>query len=218
VKGVTPPGDDTSTTAVPPSAGMRDPFVVGYIDPKTTASTQPPSQTQPAPKGAASDSAMPSLLPMPGLQGPETVSALSGLTIRPSETAATSIGVTPLPSAPPWTVTGVLLTDSAKMAILRNGQARRIVRSGDLVDSSYRLADVTRNWVVLRHGSLSYRLLLGAGKPSSTPAAPPTVVPPPPTPTSPPIVSTPSAQSAQPRTAQNQVDLGFRFLEDQAPQ
>lgn len=218
VKGVTTPGDDTLPTVIPPSAGMRDPFAVGYIDPKTIVLSPPTAASQSASKGTATASAMPSLMPMPSLQGPETVSALSGLTIRPNSEAATSIGVTPLALAPTWTVTGVLLTDSAKMAILRNGQARRIVRSGELVDSTYRLAEVTRNWVVLRHGSLSYRILLGVGKPSPTQAAPPAVLPAPPTSTAPPTISVPIAQSVQPRTAQNQVDLGFRFLDDQAPQ
>ena len=67
-------------------------------------------------------------------------------------------------AAPSWSVTGVLQGASEKVAILRSGSARRIVHSGDFVDSVYRVIEVTRTSVVLRHGPALYRLTLGGLK------------------------------------------------------
>jgi len=72
------------------------------------------------------------------------------------------------PSAPSWTVTGVLQSSGEDIAILRNGDERRIVRAGDMVDGEFRIVDVTRQHVILRHGANRYTLPLGGAK--TTPA------------------------------------------------
>ena len=69
-------------------------------------------------------------------------------------------------------MTGVLQNDVEKVAILRNGEARRIVHAGDFVDSVYRVINVTRTGVVLRHSQAVYTLKLGGkAEPVGTPAA-----------------------------------------------
>lgn len=188
-----------------PLAGMRDPFVVGYVDPKIPLPTAP----LPAPPKLITASTqigrtnLPGLSVLPAPSAPDLPTGLTGFSVRPTRTAPTlpTIAAPPTP-APTWTVTGVLQTDTEKMAILRSGEARRIVRSGDFVDSTFRVADVTRSYVVLKHGTETYRLMLGGGKPSTAPTLPPTSVSGPPTFTAPPKYSAPAAPtSAAPTSA-----------------
>ncbi len=175
------------TAAPPPTPGMRDPFTVGYTDPKLTpaAPAVPPAFAAP-PHGPA-----PAAGPlMADAQIHEQVSALlpapvSGLTmpgfpaappLPPAAPALPPQKVMPLPAPPPaspkWSVTGLLQgEDGAGVAILRDGDSRRIVHVGDFVDNVFRVTRVTRSAVVLRHGATFYTLPLGTK--SEAPTAPP---------------------------------------------
>lgn len=176
--------------APPPTPAMRDPFAVGYVDPGTllaplsaAAPLLPPpgkqvaslSPLSPLPVG------LPSAPPLPG----------SGLGLFPAKAAALpralpaappapALPTAPaLPDPPKWTVTGVLMGAGGEVAVLRNGEARRIVRAGDFVDSVYRVSAVSRTAVQLRHGALVYRIVLGGDKaaPAASSAPAPVSVP-----------------------------------------
>ena len=177
-------GDAPEANAPAPTPGMRDPFVVGYVEPKTqsvpptgpalpaapgksTASLTPPVKAA-APQVASIHEAGPAPLGLPGL--PFGLKSLSPLPAVP-------VPVAPKPTAleaPAWTVTGVLQNETGQVAVLRSGEARRIVRTGDFVDSVYQVVAVTRTAVVLRHDKTFYHLILGAAKPADpTPAGTP---------------------------------------------
>jgi len=187
--------------APPPGPAMHDPFAVGYVDPATAAPAArltpvkaptlpklPPAGKQTASIGALSPlpvgpgaPALPgSLIPFPVRpSGPLPSGPLPG---GPDAPAAPALPAAP--AAPSWTVTGVLLGASGKVAILRSGEARRIVHAGDFVDGTYRVTDVTRTSVVLRHGAAVYQLMLGGAKAGpAKPAALPSVPASVPTPT-----------------------------------
>ena len=161
-----------------PTPGMRDPFVVGYVDPKT----QPSPPAAPALPAAAVKPTPPAKLGQAGMQVAsirETSPAAVGVPAFPSDLkalaplpAAPKLPVTPVKTAAPaWTVTGVLQNETGQVAILRNGEARRIVRTGDFVSSAYRVVAVTRSAVVLRHGKTFFHLTLGDAKTAApTPA------------------------------------------------
>ena len=195
------PAVPASNEAVPPTPGMRDPFVVGYVDPKTI----PTTTAAPVPP-AANASGLPQLgKPMAWLPtAPFTVPGVSplppGFSGFPSPAAKGLVPVaSALPPAPAWTVTGVLQSDWEKVAILRNGEARRIVHTGDFVDSVYRVVNVTRTSVTLRHGTAFYQLTLGGVKAApilGTPTGPPAAPNPAPLPSKPPV-SSPLSQAAK---------------------
>ncbi len=199
-----PAASASSVLAAPPTPEMRDPFIVGYVDPKTAVSVVPalpvkPKLTVPSLPQMARVT-LPGLSPFPAPAAPELPSGLSGLTIRPTGPAVSSIPALPAAPAPPaWQVTGVVQTDTDKLAILRDGDARRIVHSGDFVDSTYRVASVTRGGVVLRHGAYTYRLLLG-GKPGAEPALPAASFTAPPMFTAPPVFTAPPSHPAPGRS------------------
>ena len=177
--------------APPPSSAMRDPFAPGYVDP-TTLHTATPGAAAPAlPKLAGKQTAstgfvspLPVGLP-PALPGSAATGPMPALPAGPAAPPLPA-AVVPAPPAPTWTVTGVLSGAGGKVAILRSGESRRIVRSGDFVDSTYRVAGVSRTAVVLRHGLFVYQLKLGGVKtaPSAPVSAPPS---PPPAATRPPL-------------------------------
>lgn len=209
--------------APPPTPGMRDPFVVGYTDPKAAgaAPVAPPAFTAP-PHGPAPAAAM----QIADAQIHEQVSALppapiSGLTMPgfpaapPLPPAAPvslpSQKVMPLPTPPPappkWSVTGLLQgEDGAGVAILRDGESRRIVHVGDFVDNVFRVTRVTRSAVVLRHGTTFYTLPLGTkSEAPSAPAAPAVLAPAaPPAPASPEAPVLPRQSQAAPAPAPHQ--------------
>lgn len=199
------PAGDPALLVTPPSPGMRDPFVVGYVEPKTPVAAAPPA----APLNPAVTGTQMARTSLPGLAlpaplAPELPSGLSGFSIRPTRPASVLPMPPAAPAPPTWTVTGVVQTDTEQLAILRNGEARRIVRSGDFVDSTYRVTDVTRTSVVLRHGTASYRLLLGGDKPAAVSPAPasfgaPPAFTAPPMFTAPPVFGTPPAPAAPAR-------------------
>ncbi len=174
---VTPSAPDDSAVP-PPTAGMRDPFVVGYIDPKTLPtpitplSVPPPANTTKPVQVARLPSLSPALVGGPAV--PPLPSGLTDFRVRPTELSPLPAPKAPAlpPPAPTWTVTGVLQGDAEQVAILRNGEARRIVRAGDFVDGAYRVVGVTRSAVLLRHGKTFYQLTLGAAKASAAPASP----------------------------------------------
>jgi len=175
----------TATAAAPavdgadapaPTPGMRDPFVVGSVDSGAAASATP----------AAAPAAKPFALPRPAKAAPQVASIREvspapvgapalpfGLRSLPPMGAAPGLPTAPEkaaprqeapPAAPAWTVTGVLQSAGGQVAVLRSGEARRIVRNGDAVDGVYRVVAVTRSAVVLRHGKTFYHLALGAGQ------------------------------------------------------
>ena len=167
------PSTDEDASVPPPTPGMHDPFVIGYVDPSTLPTTHgaPALPTSPG-KVAEQVASLPPTTPA-FLNAPAPLN-LKGFPVQPLPSApslpaasaiptASMVHAVPAPPAPPaWTVTGVLQSDGQQVAILRSGAARRIVRTGDFVDSVYRVIGVTRTSVVLRHGSARYPLLLGA--------------------------------------------------------
>jgi hypothetical protein len=176
--------------APPPTPAMHDPFAVGYVDPAalpgaSLAALKSPTLPSAGKQVAGTGKIAPLPITFPG--APSLPGSLSSFP-APANGAAPSLppapaapALPPAPAAPSWTVTGVLQGANGKVAILRSGDARRIVRSGDLVDSTYRVTGVTRTSVLLRHGATVYHLVLGGTK--ATPAAPgaalnaPSVVP-----------------------------------------
>jgi len=201
--GTAPPAGTLAATntgdAPSPAPGMRDPFAVGYVD----------SASQPGAVSGAHAPALPALMPgkqvaavgklspmpispsplfglppAPPLPGSSHGQTLPGLPASPSALMLPA-SITAAPAPPAWTVTGVLAGEGGKVAILRSGEARRIVRSGDFVDSTYRVAAVSRTAVILKHGALVYQIKLGGTK------AAPTVLP----------VSLPLSQPYQPKPA-----------------
>ncbi len=238
--------------APPPSPAMRDPFVVGIADssslPVALAPAAVKAPTLPGlagklpPAGArvASLGPLPVTLPDAPAGSP---GGLSGFPSHPSAapgqpgslpSAPAALALPPAQPAPPaWTVTGVLQGADGKVAILRSGEARRIVRSGDFVDSTYKVTGVSRTAVVLRHGALVYRLALGAAKldaakPGVLPAVltqpgPAPVQPARPQPLSPPALSGPALSENLPVPAHpgkpspvkvaRAIRLGLRLLD-----
>lgn len=174
----------TSTSdAPPPAPGMRDPFAVGYSDTAAGPGSVPSTPALPALMPGKQVAAVGKLSPMPispapmfglplapPLPGGNHEQALPGLPLGPS---ALAVSITAAPAPPAWTVTGVLAGADGKVAILRSGDARRIVRSGDFVDGTYRVTAVSRTAVILRHGLLVYQIKLGGTKatPSVIPAS-----------------------------------------------
>lgn len=171
---------DTSD-APPPTPGMRDPFAVGYVEAALPGTAAPPlpklapgrlvatvGGLSPLPVGLASAFSLPPAPALPGGGAGRPLPSLpSGPPAPPLPSPAAAV-----PAAPAWTVTGVLLGAGGKVAILRSGEARRIVRSGDFVDSTYRVAAVSRTAVVLRHGLWVYQLKLGGAPKTGLSAAP----------------------------------------------
>ena len=190
--GTAPATDAATPDAPPPTPGMRDPFIPAISD--ATAPTPPaPVKMQVASRVTSDSDALhlPAAPPLPSVEavGDRALAPLPGAS---SPTAS----LAPMPvvlSAPPWTVTGVVRSGPEEMVILRSGEARRIVRAGEMVDAHFRIADVTRDYVVLRHGAQSFTLPLGGPKivpaakrppaPQGTEFSAPPAAPGPPTPT-----------------------------------
>ena len=74
---------------------------------------------------------------------------------------------------PQWTVTGIVTGGDfgSHMAILRQGNSRRFVMLGEMVDDTYRLIGVDRNGVELQRGSQQFRIPLGAARKTQPPNA-----------------------------------------------
>ena len=190
----TPAGAEAAVP--PPTPGMRDPFLVGYHDPKA-APAAPPAFTPPSPGGpvpaagpqaafaqiheAASAEVAPA--PVSGLTVPGFAPVPPAPPLPSGVSALPPQKIAPPPPAPPkWTVTGLLQgEDSGGMAVLRDGESRCIVHVGDFVDGLFRVTAVTRSSVVLRHGAAFYTLSLGTKAeekaPAPVPATAPAIVP-----------------------------------------
>ena len=187
--------DAAVADAPPPTPAMHDPFAVGYVDPATVlpAAALAGMKAPALPKLPPAGKQVASLAPLPVSPLPAGAASLTGTLggfsapPAPSLPAASTAPALPAaPSAPAWTVTGVLQGATGKVAILRDGDARRIVRSGDFVDSTYRVIGVSRTSVTLRHGKAVYQLVLGAEKaaPAKPGAVPALSMPPVPAPRS----------------------------------
>lgn len=167
-----PAGDTIG--APPPSSSMHDPFVVGYVDPGTAAvpaprpaaAKMPSAPALPKQPGQMAAAGRIGVMPVSFPAAPALPAPLGGFPGRPAglPSAPPASAFSDAPAAPLWTVTGVLQGTGGKVAILRSGDVRRIVRSGDFVDSTFRVTRVTRTTVFLRHGAASYELALGGTK------------------------------------------------------
>lgn len=204
--------------APPPAATMRDPFAVGYVDPKTAPAQIVTAQIAPLPvppvlpaskttrAGGKPALQMAALPPAPiGVPAaPPLPTGLTDLRVRPAALAPLPTvrkAPAPPPPAPAWTVTGVLQGEAEQVAILRNGEARRIVRTGDAVDSVYKVVDVTRSAVFLRHGKTFYELALGGAKAAPVQSVPATLLKAVPVPAAPALLSllpTPARHARRP--------------------
>jgi hypothetical protein len=130
-----PPGGDAPDGAIEPaeSSSLASPAAVGV-------SAMPGAPTA-------------GLTAVPGLSGINQTRAANGATPTAMAQAA----------QPTWIVTGVLGTGSDRIAILRNGDERRYVRKGDMLDGDYRVARVTGDAVRIAHGADVQTLQLGVG-------------------------------------------------------
>jgi hypothetical protein len=179
----------TLADAPPPGPAMRDPFRPGIVDneamkayleaSKSAVQNHHPPEPAMGQRMAQNSRATNSNAGVPHVsQLPGFTSNFSAYRGPSSFTGQTSNGtVTPaiisLP-APTWTVTGVIQSSDGQEAVLRSGEARRIVRRGDQVDSDFRVVSVTRNSVTLRRGTERFTLPLGGPKvPSTSPLSTP---------------------------------------------
>ena len=187
----TPAGAEAA--APPPTPGMRDPFLIGYHDPKA-APAAPPAFTPPPSPGGPVPAAGPQVAsaqihevapmevapaPVSGLSMPGFAAAPPAPPLPSGVSALPAQKIAPPPPAPPkWTVTGLLQgEDGGGMAVLRDGESRCIVHVGDFVDGLFRVTAVTRSSVVLRHGAAFYTLSLGTKAEEKAPAPVPSTAP-----------------------------------------
>jgi cytochrome c biogenesis protein CcmG/thiol:disulfide interchange protein DsbE len=158
----------TMPDAPPPSATLRDPFVQAISDQPAPPPVLKPVAPPAARPAVYTKPSHPSGLPtypiniLPGVGNEH--GAVAGVP-HPMVPAAPPIPV----AAPTWVVTGVLQSGADTVAILRSGDARRFVKKGDYVDSTFRVTSVTRDAVTLRHGVSRFTLPLGGAK--AVPAA-----------------------------------------------
>ena len=139
-----------------PGPGMRDPFLA-------------PAGPAPAVVKVASG-------PPPPVLPPVMPSATSVQPLSPMTSTSVSAPQPPSPpAAPSWQVTGVVIDDASSadhVAILRDGDQRRYVRPGAIVDGGYRVESVDPNGVTLTLGSASFRLPLGSASTAAKPRIP----------------------------------------------
>jgi hypothetical protein len=150
------------TNGLAPSLSMHDPFI-----PLLLSQSQRPQPTRPMVQTASLQNHFNALTPP--FSG--DIKPLAGLTP----------GLTPLaiPAPPvPWTVTGVLAGSAPgnDIAVLRNGDSRRFVALGDMVDDQYRLIGINRFGVTLGLGKSRFRLKLGEDPAAASPHVGPTIV------------------------------------------
>lgn len=183
--------DAAPDQAAPPTPGMRDPFVPTAGTPLLPAAGAAPKAAPPAIKPVAHAHPISTLpiaitplsLPAPPRAHPskrQTRMALLPSTqigvpgVSPWPSALAHPVLPPAPPVPPaWTVTGILQSGGTQVAVLRNGETRRFVRAGEMVDSQFRIVEVTRDQVVVRHGSVYFSMPLGGLKavPTKAPTA-----------------------------------------------
>lgn len=143
-----------------PSPLIRDPFVQPLSSAPPAAmlpSAAPARPAAPQPRVSRLESLSPAPFPVPSAPA----LPFPAMSTRPAPKAAM---LPPLPVAPPWTVTGVLQSGNEHIAILRSGDARRFVRTGEYVDDQFQVTAVTRSEVVLRSGKAVFTLPLGGAK------------------------------------------------------
>ena len=153
--GVTPTDPTELTDGAAPVAGMRDPFIPLITDDPAVAAVVKPTLM------ASAMTAPGSLTPVPGLPSGSSVQPLPGF----GGTTAGTSPLQPLLAAPTWTVTGVLAANDDKndfVAVLRQGDVRRFVRMGAMVDDQYRLVGIDRSGVTLLSGKTRFRIALGS--------------------------------------------------------
>ncbi|BDI33001.1 hypothetical protein CCAX7_50520 [Capsulimonas corticalis] len=160
-----------------PTALMRDPFQPAIADAEALAAYEktqaPPVTTTPpaAPRASsrASFESAPGLTPMPVPH----VAPLPSMGALPFSAGASGApALSAAPAAPvTWTVTGVMGGDSG-VAILRDGDKRRIVREGDLLEGGLHVNHISRGAVQLERDGQTYRLPLGGPKDLAAPRTP----------------------------------------------
>jgi hypothetical protein len=165
------PGDDELaelTGGFAPTLAMRDPFI-SVIQPEITPAALP-AQPVHSPNAPFNEKALGSIPPLPYSNEVRPLAGLSPNGI-PSATAPLPTG----PTTPPWSVTGILSGPGPgnQIAVLRDGDARRFVPLGGMVDSQFRLIGVDRYGVTLKNGSQRFRITLGSAKSKSASSATP---------------------------------------------
>ena len=156
-----------------PTAAMRDPFLPGVADQTALDAYQKTlavAAAAAAPHRLAAyvssgrrfgrQAASLTAMPVPQVAPLPTLDAFSS----PSVNTAQPMPVVAPPAAPvTWSVTGVLGGDGG-VAILRDGESRRIVKQGDLLLGGLRVAHIARGSVTLERDGQKYRLPLGGSK------------------------------------------------------
>ncbi len=150
--------------SLPPGA-LRDPFAPAVAStspaapmPAALAPRAVPHDAAPAPRLASLRALPPANISIPAAPPLPFRAAAAPAFGRPAAS------LPPLPVAPSWTVTGVLQSGTEHIAILRSGDTRRFVKQGDTVDDRFKVAQVTRSFVVLRAGRSAFTLPLGGTK------------------------------------------------------
>lgn len=156
--------------APPPTSTMRDPFVPAFADQSAIQAYQksvdPAKPAAQQTSGSWNKMVPPLVAPLPR---PGDLSMPASLTVAPlPKPVAQTV------ADPTWTVTGVVDGDDGRMAILRSGDSRRMVRMGDMVDDTYRVVDVDEGHVTLAHGKSKFKLDVGARPAAPAPSAPST--------------------------------------------
>jgi len=156
------------TNGEQPSPGMRDPFLSDAV--KAPAAAVPAPTAPPPHETNQGSEHLGAMQPFP-LSG--SIRPLAGMPSAVPAAGAVS------PQSAPWSVTGVIVNslNNCRIAILRNGDARRFVSLGGMIDDQYRLVGVDRFGVTLAQGKKRIRLKLGGEAPKTQGNTPSAVVP-----------------------------------------
>jgi len=144
------------TNGTAPSPVMHDPFT-----PLPTPSSPPVPALNPLPKPAAFDDTLGHLNPLQPMPSDGEIRPLSGLSPAP-------FAAPPVIPTTKWVVTGVIVGPGSRpeLAVLRDGDARRIVALGSMVDDQFRLVGISREGATLRAEGHNIQLKLGGDEPA----------------------------------------------------
>jgi hypothetical protein len=167
------PATVVAYAAPPPSLAMRDPFIPGITDPAAMAAYQTTILAARAPLHPAARTVSATWNVMPATHANPLPNAYptfggnihAGLTAAPIGLPAGGL------DSPQWTVTGVVSSGGGEVAILRDGDNRRMVRRGEMVDGQFRVVTVEQNKVILAKGKDRFSLPIG-GEQKVAPAVP----------------------------------------------
>lgn len=126
-------------------AGKRDPFSPAISNATAVAAAPPPQSVQPSVRISRADPLpfyVPPISPMP-------VEAPGGAGMENAD-----------PALPSFQLTGII-TGRTNVAIIRLGEARHIVKEGQLINGMYKVVKVSQDGVQLTHDGRSVFLKLG---------------------------------------------------------